>query len=421
LVLGDLSEHLEALLDDVSLDDLEDLLVLEDLTRDVKGKIVGIDDTLNEGEPLGAELLAVILDKDSSDVELEVVLLLLVLEEIEGSSLGNEEEAGEFELTLNGEVLDSLVLLPVESERLVEGDVLVLGNVIGLAHPDGRVLVESLELVGDLLDLLVLLLLGLVLLNLRLVVLLLLSIILLLGGLIVGVSDLLVGGLLAHELDGEANELGVLLDEILDAALLNELGLVLLKVENDLGTTGKRIRVVGLDGESATGVGLPLVLGLVVLLGDDGDSLSDKIGGVETDTELTNHADIGTSGDGLHETSGSGLGDGTKVVAEVRLGHTDTGIVDGEGVVDLVGDDLDAKVGLSLLLLGLRDGAVADLVERIGSVGDELSKEDLLVGIEGVDNQRHQLLNIGIELEEIFGALGFGHLWKCGRFGKLFG
>merc|ERR1712228_617782 len=66
------------------------------------------------------------------------------------------------------------------------------------------------------------------------------------------------------------------------------------------------------------------VLLVSVVLGDNSDLFSDEIGGVETDTELTNHADIGSGSDGLHETSGSGLGDGTKVVDEISLSHTNT-------------------------------------------------------------------------------------------------
>merc|ERR1712110_669616 len=59
LVLGDLSEHLEALLDDVLSHDLEDLVLLEGLTRDVEWKILRVNNTLDEGEPLGNDLLTV--------------------------------------------------------------------------------------------------------------------------------------------------------------------------------------------------------------------------------------------------------------------------------------------------------------------------------------------------------------------------
>ena len=34
---------------------------------------------------------------------------------------------------------------------------------------------------------------------------------------------------------------------------------------------------------------------------------------------------------------------------------------------------------------------------HIGGVGDELSKEDLFVGVEGVDDQRHKLSDLSLE------------------------
>jgi hypothetical protein len=86
LVLGDLAEDVHALLDDVLPDDLQDLVLLERLTGDVQGKILRVDDALDEVEVLGDEVLAVVHDEDAADVELDVVALLLGLEEVEGGT-----------------------------------------------------------------------------------------------------------------------------------------------------------------------------------------------------------------------------------------------------------------------------------------------------------------------------------------------
>ncbi len=102
------------------LDDLHDLVLLESLTRQVERKILRVDDTLDEAEPLGNEVGGIVSDEDTADVELDVVLGLLGLEEIEGSTLGDEEDGAELKLTLNREVLDSKVVFPVVGERLVE-------------------------------------------------------------------------------------------------------------------------------------------------------------------------------------------------------------------------------------------------------------------------------------------------------------
>lgn len=40
---------------------------------------------------------------------------------------------------------------------------------------------------------------------------------------------------------------------------------------------------------------------IIVVLRVHDDLIGDEVGGVETDTKLTDHAHVGTSGDGLHE------------------------------------------------------------------------------------------------------------------------
>jgi hypothetical protein len=91
LVLGDFSEEVEALLHEVLADDLKDLVLLESLTRDVERQVLGIDDTFDEVEVLGDQILAVIHNEDTSDVELDVIALLLTLEEVEWSSVNECE------------------------------------------------------------------------------------------------------------------------------------------------------------------------------------------------------------------------------------------------------------------------------------------------------------------------------------------
>merc|ERR1712054_266562 len=236
-VLLDLAKELNALLDNVLLDDLEDLVLLQRLTRDVERQVLGVDDALDEGEPLGDEVLAVVHDEDAAHVELDVAgVLLLGLEEVKGRALGHEKDGGELELALDGEVLHGQVLLPVVGEGLVEGAVLLLGHLLRLARPDGLLLVHQVPLVRHLLDLLLLLLLlGLLLvdlLNLGLIAIALLLLVLLI---VVVVVDLLVDRLLGPQRDRVVDELRVLLDEVLEAALLKVLELVLLKVARDLG------------------------------------------------------------------------------------------------------------------------------------------------------------------------------------------
>ena len=99
------------------------------------------------------------------------------------------------------------------------------------------------------------------------------------------------------------DEFRVLLDDILDLFLLEVFELVLLEVETYLGATTKRGALgIGGYGESPTSRRLPDVLFVIVVLGQNLDALGNEVGGVETDTELTNHGNIGTSAHSLHET-----------------------------------------------------------------------------------------------------------------------
>ena len=76
LVLCDLIEELQALLDDVLLDDLQDLVLLEGLSGDVEWQILRIDDALDKAQVLWDELITVVHDEDSPHVQLDVVGLL---------------------------------------------------------------------------------------------------------------------------------------------------------------------------------------------------------------------------------------------------------------------------------------------------------------------------------------------------------
>ena len=130
-ILRDLIKHLKSLLDKVPLDDLHDLVLLESLTRQVERKILRVDDTLDESEPLWDQVSAVISDENTANVEFNVVLGPLGLEEIERSTLWNEEDSAELKLTLNGEVLDCKMILPIVGQGLVKRGILLRLDICG--------------------------------------------------------------------------------------------------------------------------------------------------------------------------------------------------------------------------------------------------------------------------------------------------
>ena len=109
---------------------------MKSLTGDVQWKILRIDDTLDKVKILGNNLLAVVHDEHTTNVQFDRVLLLLVLEQIEWGAFGDEEKGAELQLTLDGEVLDGQVIFPVVGEGLVELGVLLIGDIIWVTGPD---------------------------------------------------------------------------------------------------------------------------------------------------------------------------------------------------------------------------------------------------------------------------------------------
>jgi hypothetical protein len=141
-------------------------------------------------------------------------------------------------------------------------------------------------------------------------------------------------------------------------------------------------------------------LGVVRGLGDDSDLVSGQVDGVETDTELSDKGEIsGSLGGSLNELGGSGLGDNTEVSLELIASHTHTGIADGQSLGLLV----DGNADLELLNLAQRslvgECQILDLVQCISAVGNQLTEEDLTLGVQGVDENVHQTVHLSLELE----------------------
>ena len=158
------------------------------------------------------------------------------------------------------------------------------------------------------------------------------------------------------QLNRVRNELTVRPSNFLNPLLLKVLKLIFLHVQpNFASTANRRVNGVKGDGEGTAGSRFPDVLFVVIVLRDDLYTLGDDVSRIETDTELTNHGNIGTGTKRLHETLCAGFRDGSKVVDEAGFGHTNTGIPDGKDFVLLVGGDADVEV-----LLGAGDGRVSE-------------------------------------------------------------
>mmetsp|Transcript_18458 Transcript_18458/g.37458 ORF Transcript_18458/g.37458 Transcript_18458/m.37458 type:complete len:404 (-) Transcript_18458:1041-2252(-) len=97
-IFSEVVKHFDALLDQILLDDTKNLVLLKGFTRNVERKILRIDNSLDEGQPLGHQILAVVHDEYATDIQLNVVVLLLgsSLEHVEGGTLGAEEHGLKF-------------------------------------------------------------------------------------------------------------------------------------------------------------------------------------------------------------------------------------------------------------------------------------------------------------------------------------
>ena len=78
------------------------------------------------------------------------------------------------------------------------------------------------------------------------------------------------------------------------------------------------------------------------------------------------------------------LGDGTKVVDHISLGHADATVADGEDVIFFVWGYANKEFLLRLEDRGVSEGGVANLVKSIRTIGDDFTQENFFVGVESV-------------------------------------
>ncbi len=168
---------------------------------------------------------------------------------------------------------------------------------------------------------------------------------------------------------------------------------------NDDGGSGDGA-LGGLDLEAGFAVAGPSP-GLVFagLAGDHLDVVGDHEDAVEADAELADEVRVllGVAGELREEVFGSGAGDGAKVRDQVLLVHADAGVGDGKDFILFVEFKVDAGIEGKRLVLVLDEGEMAELVERIGGVGDQLAEEDLRVRVERVDDELQELTDFGLK------------------------
>jgi hypothetical protein len=82
---------------------------------------------------------------------------------------------------------------------------------------------------------------------------------------------------------------------------------------------------------------------------------------------------------------------------QILLIHADACVGDRERTVLLVEVQVDARIERKRLVDILCKRKVAQLVERVGGVRNELAQKDLRMRVERVDDQLQQLTDFGLE------------------------
>ena len=222
---------------------------------------------------------------------------------------------------------------------------------------------------------------------------------------------------LAVEQQREADEVRVLLDDLLHRVLLGEVRGVFFEMQHDFAATSLTGSLI--NGVAARAIAGPdEVLAFVAPgMGVNLDFVRHHEGGVKTHAELADERGVvllarvlQSGGEGLR----AAVGDGAEVFDQFGPCHADAGVGDGERFGRLVGGDADLQLRGGIKDVVFRQLRETHLFHRIRRIGDEFAQEDLAVGVERVDDDIEDLFDFGLEfvglahggVECIFEGLG---------------
>ena len=361
-------------------DDLELAVVLQKLTGDVQAQVGRVDDAAYKPEIFRHEVGAFLHDHDAGGIELQTGLVVAGVVVVRG--LGRDEQHGPVaRQTLRVHTDDADGVGHVVEVLLVVFPAVVVGRLALRALPDGDHRVDDLIL-DD-----------------RVV-----------GALAVLAAVFVPLAALDHHVDGPADVVGILADEIPELPALEVRGIVLLLgvglyVHDDVGADG--ILLTRLDRIAVRARRMPAVrLVRAVRPRDHRHLVRDHERRVEAHAELADHVDGGAArlalalglAEHIAEPARAARGDDAEVGLQLLLCHADAVVGHGQRPGVPVHVDADEEI-LSCHADGLvRQGAIAELVDRVRGVRDDLTQEDLLMGVDGVDHEVQKTLRLRFEL-----------------------
>ena len=353
----------ENLLDAGGADAGEYAILLQDFAADVERKIFAVDDAADEAQILRQKLFGVVHDEDALHVELHADLVFRLVE-IERSLRGHVEERGVFKAPFGLGVEPEERICPIAGDGFVELLVVLFRDFTLGTTPESA---GGIDLFGG-----------------------------------AGLHRLLLGlvplALVVGEKDREGDVVGVFLYDLLQAPAIGVLLAFLVEVKKH-GGAGNRA-LCGLDVEASLAIADPAPgFFFAGLAGDDFNAVGDHEGAVEADAKLADEIRVflGVPGELREKVLGARAGDGAKVRDQILLIHADAGVGDGEGLVLFVEFQIDSRIERKRPVGIVGEGQVAELIKRVGGVGNELAQEDFRMRIEGVDDQLQQLIDFGLK------------------------
>ena len=312
---------------------------------------------------------------------------MVAVVEIHGRFAGDVQQLGVFGAAFHPVVGVGQRRFKVVADLLVEVVVLLLGDVFLGARPDGVGLVDGFPLAG--LDHAT----GLAA-----------------AGLIRGVDQLAVFPLFLFHQDGQADVVGVLVDDALDLPGLGIVHRVFAQVQDDAGAAGfardgfhlKRTATAGTAVAHPAHGFIGLQAGTARF---DGDLVGHDKAGVKAHAELADQVAVGllVAAELAHKVFGTALGNRAQVVDGFLHRQANAVVGDGECLGVLVERDFDLQLGVVFVQAAVVDRFKTQLVARVRRVGDQLTEKNLFVGVQGVRHQVQQLGYFGLEIHGLLG------------------
>ena len=343
---------------------------MQQLTAHVERQVSRVDHAFDKAQVGGQQGFGVVHDEDALHVELQAALFLAV-PQVHRRLAGQVQQLRVLGAAFHAVVGVGQWRLKVVADLLVELVVLLLRNVFLGARPDGAGLVDGFPLAG--LDHA--------------------------AGLATAffvrwVDQFAVFPLFLFHLDGQADVVGILVDDVFDFPGLGVVLGVVTQVQDDAGAALGAGDVFYLKSAAATGAAVAdpahafagLHAGAARL---DRDLVGHDKAGVKAHAKLADQLRVGllVARQLGYKIFGAALGNGAQIVNGFLCAHANAVVGDGECFGVFVKSNFDLQLGVALVQAAVVDGLKTQFVASVGRVRDQFAQKNFLVGIQRMCHQ----------------------------------